>query len=180
MADANRGQLVVWGRRVAQLGVKAVAAGRDVIAAPVAGITVLIYHRVGRRTSMEVDLPAGVFADQIAWLTGNGLVIELDEALRRLASDDPADHDDAVVITFDDGTADFADVAVPILEEHGAPATLYVATDHLEHQRPFPEDGVPLSWSALGRHAVDRARDHRLPHRHPPAAGPGHARRRRR
>ena len=149
MADANRGQLAAWGRRATQLGVKAVAAGRDLIAAPVPGVTVLIYHRVGRRTAMEVDLPTGVFADQIAWLTGNGLVIGLDDALRRLGSDDPADHDDAVVLTFDDGTADFADVAVPILEDHGAPATIYVATDHLEHQREFPEDGIPLSWAAL-------------------------------
>ena len=149
MSGTGTASLTGWARRAAQLGVKAAAAGRDVVAAPFGGITVLIYHRVGRRTSMEVDISDDVFAAQIAWLTARHDVIDLDEALRRLASDDPADHHDAVVLTFDDGTADFADVAVPILAEHGAPATLYVATDHVERQRPFPEDGVPLSWASL-------------------------------
>ena len=37
----------------------------DAVLRPDAGITVLIYHRVGRRTSVEVDLPADRFAEQL-------------------------------------------------------------------------------------------------------------------
>ncbi len=54
-----------------------------------------------------------------------------------------------VAVTFDDGTADFADEAVPVLVEHRVPATLYVATDFVERGVPFPDDGVPVSWAAL-------------------------------
>jgi peptidoglycan/xylan/chitin deacetylase (PgdA/CDA1 family) len=54
-----------------------------------------------------------------------------------------------VAVSFDDGTADFAEVALPILEREGIPVTLYVATDFLESGRPFPDDGKPLSWAAL-------------------------------
>ena len=44
----------------------------------------------------------------------------------------------SLVITFDDGTSDFADVALPVLVEHGVPATIYLATDFVERQRMFP------------------------------------------
>jgi peptidoglycan/xylan/chitin deacetylase (PgdA/CDA1 family) len=54
-----------------------------------------------------------------------------------------------VAVTFDDGTADFADEALPVLERHRVPATLYVATDFVERGQSFPDDGVPLSWGAL-------------------------------
>jgi peptidoglycan/xylan/chitin deacetylase (PgdA/CDA1 family) len=54
-----------------------------------------------------------------------------------------------VVVTFDDGTADFVEVALPILVKHAIPATLYLATAFVEEQRPFPDDGQPLSWAAL-------------------------------
>ena len=54
-----------------------------------------------------------------------------------------------MVITFDDGTADFVDEALPILVQYRVPATLYVATDFVERGRPFPGSGTPLSWSAL-------------------------------
>ena len=40
-----------------------------------------------------------------------------------------------VVLTFDDGTADWVDVVLPVLERHRAPATFYVATDYVETQR---------------------------------------------
>jgi len=53
------------------------------------------------------------------------------------------------VVTFDDGTVDFVDVAVPILERLRIPATLYVTTSFVEEQRAFPNDGTPVSWSGL-------------------------------
>ena len=40
-------------------------------------------------------------------------------------------------MTFDDGTADFVDVALPILERHGVPVTIYLAT-------AFIDDGVAV------------------------------------
>lgn len=60
--------------------------------------------------------------------------------------DDAADP--PVVVTFDDGTVDLADVATPILERHGVPATVYLATRHVDEEVPFPGGARPLSWGA--------------------------------
>lgn len=43
----------------------------------------------------------------------------------------------AVAISFDDGYADNLHRAAPLLERHGVPATLYLATDYLERPREF-------------------------------------------
>ncbi len=52
-------------------------------------------------------------------------------------------------MSFDDGTADFVDVALPILVRRRVPAVIYLATDFIEGNRPFPEGGTPLSWAAV-------------------------------
>jgi peptidoglycan/xylan/chitin deacetylase (PgdA/CDA1 family) len=122
------------------------------------GVVVLLYHRVGGRTAGgEIDLPAGLFDEQMAWLAERRAAVTLDAALSRLAAgapaDGPADAPDPVVVTFDDGTADLVDVALPILARHGVPAVWYLATDFVERSRPFPGEGHPLSWAGA-REAV--------------------------
>ena len=134
---------------VARSALKSSAAAADVLRRPARGLVVLIYHRVGRRTPTEVDLPLALFVDQIAWLAATLPVVSLDDGLAWVAGGDAGADDLRVAITFDDGTADFADVAVPVLEQYRVPATLYVATQFLEDRRPFPNDGEPISWSAL-------------------------------
>jgi peptidoglycan/xylan/chitin deacetylase (PgdA/CDA1 family) len=75
-------------------------------------------------------------------------VTTLDDALTQLgAAELPAA--DPIVVTFDDGPADFAEAAVPILVEHGIPATIYLATAFLDEQRPFPYGAPPMSWAAM-------------------------------
>lgn len=133
---------------VARSALKVTAAALDFVRRPPPGLVVLIYHRVGRRSAVEVDLPRAAFADQMAWLAAETTVVTLTEGLARLA-DPQSPREPLVAVTFDDGTADFADEAVPVLVEHRVPATLYVATDFLDRRRAFPDDGIPLSWSAL-------------------------------
>lgn len=138
---------------LARRAVKATAELADRLHAPPRGVVVLIYHRVGRRSSIEVDLPASLFDEQMARLAASGRSTSLDRALDLLAAPDPPSGcergHDPVVVTFDDGTSDLAEVAAPILQRHGIPATLYVATDFVERGHPFPDDGTPLSWAAL-------------------------------
>jgi peptidoglycan/xylan/chitin deacetylase (PgdA/CDA1 family) len=138
----------VMRRRLGQL-VKAASAAYDVARPSGAGLAVLLYHRVGARTPVSVDLPAGLFADQMALLADRYQVLTLDQAADQLASGAPPRGKPAVAITFDDGTADFLEEAVPVLVEHGLPATLYVATAFVEEQRSFPDDGRPATWAAL-------------------------------
>lgn len=127
---------------------KAVAATADRVRRPPAGVTVLIYHRVGRRAAVEMDLDAAIFDAQMAELAASGRVVDLDTALAMLDGHAARPTFDPVVVTFDDGTADFADVAVPILERHSVPALMYLATDFLDGGRAFPYEGTPMSWSA--------------------------------
>ena len=133
--------------------VKHAAEVADLLHRPPRGVVVLLYHRVGRRSSIEVDLPEALFDEQMAALAESRRAVSLDAALELLTAPGPAASlppgRDPVVVTFDDGTRDLAEVAAPILARHDIPATLYVATDFVDRQRSFPDDGVPLSWAEL-------------------------------
>lgn len=119
---------------------------------PPVGITVLIYHRVGGGSDSEVDLPVDVFRAQLAYLAEHHRVISLDTAVAELAGDTPIDP--GVVITFDDGTADFVEYAVPTLLEFDLPATLYVATQFIDDGADFPWGAPPASWGGLRESAT--------------------------
>ena len=114
---------------------------------PRPGVTILIYHRVGAGTGGQMDLSPAAFAEQLDWLAATQRVLSLDDALAEL--EDAGQHDPAVVVTFDDGTADWVDHVLPALDTAGVPATFYVATDFVDRQVPFPGDGTPLTWSGL-------------------------------
>jgi len=98
-------------------------------------LTVLIFHRV------LVD-PDGLFPDEMharrfdlvcGWLASWFNVIPLDQAIPQLRADTlPAR---SACITFDDGYADNHDVALPILKQHGLPATFFIATDFVDGGR---------------------------------------------
>lgn len=120
----------------------------------------LIYHRVGGGSDSAVDLPIDTFAAQLEYLTAHHRVVSLDDAVGLLAGSQPdgwiASHQTSampdehlVAITFDDGTADFAEHAAPLLVEHGLPATLFVTTQYIDHGVDFPWGAPPTSWNAL-------------------------------
>ncbi len=130
----------------------------DRLVPPPAGVTVLLYHRVGGGTRSEVDLDPAAFERQLTHLAGEHDVLDLDEAvavLRPAPVDEwtPAGAADsgrsAIVLTFDDGTADFTDTVLPALARHRLPAILYVATRFVDTGEPFPWGAPPASWSAL-------------------------------
>lgn len=126
---------------------KVMAEAADTMRRPSDGLVILLYHRVGARTPVSVDLPVETFAEQMAAVAATGMVLSLDDAVARLEAGESVAGN--VVVTFDDGTADFADEALPVLVRHDVPATVYVATEHIEANRWFPDHGVPMSWSGL-------------------------------
>jgi peptidoglycan/xylan/chitin deacetylase (PgdA/CDA1 family) len=128
--------------------VKVASAGYDRLRPNVAGVVILIYHRVGGGSGSEVDLDPGLFDEQMAAVAASKRVVALGAALDRLDQSD-AGARSSVVVTFDDGTADFAEIAVPILERHSVPATLYAATAFIDDGVNFPDEGRPVSWAAL-------------------------------
>ncbi len=126
---------------------KATAAAVDLARPPAAGITILIYHRIGSGAGGQMDITSTEFDLQIDWLRSTQRVLTLDRALEELRGTDPVEP--GVVVTFDDGTADWVDRALPVLDRHGVPATFYVATDFVEQRREFPGGGTPISWAGL-------------------------------
>ncbi len=145
----------------ARSAVKATSALADLIRRPAPGITILIYHRVGAGNGGQMDLSPAAFDAQVAWLRSTQRVLTLDQALVELGAERPAgegatapgSHGDTpntgVVLTFDDGTADWVDHVLPALERHRVPATFYVATQFVDEQLPLPGDGVPVTWAGL-------------------------------
>lgn len=131
--------------------VRTVSRVADRLSPPGPGISCLIYHRVGGGSSSVVDLDIAAFEAHIEALAAHHRVITLDQAVAELRGGSVTP---GVVVSFDDGTADFAEHAVPVLARHGVPAVLYVATRFVDEQVRFPWDAPPTSWSAL-RDVVD-------------------------
>ena len=93
---------------------------------------ILAYHRVAQ---METDphqlcVRPDWFADQVHYLSQHAEIIPL-SAVRDRSSERRA------AITFDDGYADNASVAMPILEGMGAPASFFVTSGMIATQRQF-------------------------------------------
>ena len=125
--------------------VKVVARGRDLLPPRRRGLTVLIYHRVGGPGG-SVDLDPARFDEQMAELAASGRVVPLDQGIDELEAGIASE---SVAITFDDGTVDFVEHAVPVLERHRVPATLYLATKFADEGLDFPGGGPAVSWAGL-------------------------------
>jgi peptidoglycan/xylan/chitin deacetylase (PgdA/CDA1 family) len=76
---------------------------------------------------------------------GGYTALPLGEAVRRLGAGELPTK--AVVLTFDDGTHDFFERALPIINEFNFPATVYVTTYYSEHNLPvFPVACSYILW----------------------------------
>jgi glycosyltransferase involved in cell wall biosynthesis/peptidoglycan/xylan/chitin deacetylase (PgdA/CDA1 family) len=119
-------------------------------------ITVLAYHRVGPGRPSQMRLDLAMFRRQLDYLSERAVVLSLDEAVAALgARPDPnrpngaQDPRPRVVLTFDDGTEDFADLVVTELVERQLPATLYVATHFVETAATWEDGARAISWAGL-------------------------------
>jgi len=126
------------------------------------GWTILMYHRVINDPS-EAPFGLGMcvrrehFASQIAYLRRNFNVLALREGIERIARGDPLPPR-AVSVTFDDGYLDNLELAVPILEAHQVPYTIYVPSGGLEEGTALWFDRVRASLGSTSQDAVDTAR----------------------
>jgi peptidoglycan/xylan/chitin deacetylase (PgdA/CDA1 family) len=81
-------------------------------------LVILLYHRVGAG-DREIDVPLHLFRRQMERLADRERVLSLDQALV---------DGGGVVVSFDDGFADFHEHVVPVLADLQIPAVLYLAT----------------------------------------------------
>lgn len=91
---------------------------------------ILMYHSIHEKTDYRWNVTPGDFERQMAHLKEQGCpVISLAELVRRLRAREPLG--DAVALTFDDGYRDNLSNALPVLEQYGFPATVFVTTSGL-------------------------------------------------
>lgn len=115
---------------------------------------------------MEISI--SMFADHIAYLSSEGSIVTLEEALERFGTEGA---DRLFVITFDDGYADVFENAFPILAARQIPFTLYLTTDPIEEQTDEPlqhTEAIPLTWDRIAEmHATGLATIGNHTHTHP-------------
>jgi peptidoglycan/xylan/chitin deacetylase (PgdA/CDA1 family) len=118
-------------------------------------LPVLMYHSVSDAPSASaraLSVRPAVFGAQLNYLRRQGFTgLTFGELAqrRRMAQPLPARP---IVLTFDDGYADLIEEALPMLIEHGFPATVFATTGWL-HDAGRYAGGVPpgrmLSWAQL-------------------------------
>jgi peptidoglycan/xylan/chitin deacetylase (PgdA/CDA1 family) len=97
-------------------------------------LSVLIFHRILETPDplLPGEITLADFRRNMAMLAEYFTVLPLAEAVERLRTGDLPPL--AVCLTFDDGYRDNVEVALPVLQEHGLPATFFVATGFLNGQ----------------------------------------------
>ncbi|MBK5204514.1 MAG: polysaccharide deacetylase family protein [Polaromonas sp.] len=107
-----------------------------------ARLSILIFHRVLSQVDplFPGEQDARRFNEVLSWVRQWFQVMPLDEAVSRLGTGTlPAR---AAAITFDDGYADNATNAFPILQKHGMAATFFVATSFLDGGRMWNDSVI--------------------------------------
>ena len=103
-------------------------------------LRILMYHKVNDIPDNPTTVPIARFDEQLTRLAELGYrVVDLDAVL---------DHytrgielpEKAVLITFDDGYRDTLDNALPVLQDHGYPAVIFVPVAYMEDETPLPHE----------------------------------------
>jgi peptidoglycan/xylan/chitin deacetylase (PgdA/CDA1 family) len=126
----------------------------------VSDVIVLCYHAISPTWEAQLSTTPECFERQVELLVERGYRgVRFSEAA---AGGDGA-HERVVAITFDDAYRSVLEIARPILERFGLPATVFVPTDDVSANRslcwpgidhwldgPFASELAPMSWSELG------------------------------
>src|SRR5215813_11653478 len=121
--------------------------------------SVLVYHTISSRPEPlpgDIDISPEGFARQLAWLGRRRTVVPLTDTL----SADRARN--RVAITFDDGFKENLTVALPLLEKHSLPATVFVTAGFVDRDDYLSRSEL----RELARHPLITIGAHGLWHRH--------------
>lgn len=94
------------------------------------GVIVLMYHRIGTTADGIAGLDAAHFRSHMEWLREHCSPIAPEEFRSFAAA--PRRRRPAVLVTFDDGYRDYAELAHPVLARLGIPALVFLATAYVD------------------------------------------------
>ncbi len=125
-------------------------------------VPILMYHSVSEHAQprfRKFALAPALFAEQMAYLAQHHYTTLTVSQYVALQNSGTALPEAVVVLTFDDGFADFYSEAWPVLKEHGFGATLYVATAFVGDasrflQRERETTRPMLTWDQLSEIAA--------------------------
>ncbi len=113
---------------------------------------VFAYHRVMEPSGLFFGIRPSEFEAQCRFLAHHYRVLPFEDLVARAQAGEPVA--DAIAITFDDGYRDNYDVALPILEKYGLPATIFVVTEPVTTREPLWHDRVTYVFQATMRERV--------------------------
>ncbi len=115
---------------------------------PAPYVPILLYHSVSDTPSPSLarfTVSAGRFDDHMAYIADGGYTaLSIDQLLSARADGGGVLPDRPVVITFDDGLADFSTTAWPTIRRHGLTATMYVVSGVLGGSSVWLPDLLPM------------------------------------
>lgn len=135
-----------------------------------------MYHRLASSENYKdirgieriFTLSADRFDNQIAYLKSDGYRFVTPDEVRLFAAGELELPEKSVLITFDDGCLSVREYAFPILQQHGARATLFVTTD-MESQIFKLTDGTQRRLTDVELRAIDgdiiNVQSHTVTHR---------------
>ena len=124
---------------------------------------ILLYHGVRPQKDLisadirQKHVPEAAFRRQLAWLKRRGRCVSLDTVLAMLRGEEPWDKR-AFAITFDDGYANNAELAAPILKEHGMTATFFLTTGFLDGTHRLWVDRFETTFNKLASNMSPKER----------------------
>lgn len=125
-------------------------------------LIVLMYHRIlpedqaASYPLANLVVTVAALREQAAWLAGHCRVMPLAEAIATPRGAADSGGRPLVCLTFDDGYADNAIHAAPILAEYGCPATFFVTTGFVSGE-PLWFDVVGRAWQRCGSRPLAKA-----------------------
>ncbi|MGH8854480.1 MAG: polysaccharide deacetylase family protein [Telluria sp.] len=120
-------------------------------------LSILIFHRVLPQADplFPHEMDAARFDQMLGLLTACFNLVTLDQGMKQLRAGTLPPR--AACITFDDGYADNAELALPILRRHGADATFFVSTGFLDGGRMWNDTVIELVRRAPEQVDLSRA-----------------------
>lgn len=115
-------------------------------------VPILMYHEVAGPEGTAfppLAVPPEAFAGQLAHLEAEGFTTITMSALAAAMAGQRELPARPVVLTFDDGFADFHEAALPLLRDHGFTATVFVTSGWVADAGPAARPGRMLTWQQV-------------------------------